>query len=402
MKKPSIILILSISMCLLAACGSETLSSGLSSSEISSSEMPSSETYLSELTSNETHSDESASSKSSQSAAESTRTDVLYAVFSGNDVKKYPIEYAGEKKTAKELADELTKLTGLDFTITASETNDGWRVDWDANSSLFTGPKGEQKEDFFFFDYDSSCWFMMDTLWTTLTKNLGTENIYYTMNGGQELVLQKMSPSMTIPSDTPYMGSEFYFAHADVKGSDVEIDYTCTKGLWRMDGATDTASIEMDGLGGFTMYYAGGAVEAAGHLECTDEYGNGDFRYDMYTAEGELIAGFYFDSDTQFHIGNDDELVYILDTQEDMQEDMQALFQGSWEYPDGTILEINGEKWNCYESGESAPFAWGPVEYDKETAYLMNEDGSSGGGKVYFDENGALHDVGGDVLTRRS
>lgn len=40
----------------------------------------------------------------------------------------------------------------------------------------------------------------------------------------------------------------------------------------------------------------------------------------------------------------------------------------------------------------------GPVKYDEEAAYLMNDDGSSGAGRAYFDEDGNLTDSG-DVLT---
>ncbi|MGN1015200.1 MAG: hypothetical protein ACI4PM_07585, partial [Butyricicoccus sp.] len=185
------------------------------------------------------------------------------------------------------------------------------------------------------------------------------------------------------------LGPEFYEAHSDVRG-DEESPYAHTKGLWRMDGATDTASIEMDGFGGFIMYYPSGSVEADGHLECTNEYKNGDIRYDCYTTEGEWIVSFYFDSDTQIHMGNEDEAIYILDT--------QTAYQGFWEYPDGTILEINEGEWNVYAAGESTPFAGGPVEYDGEAAHLMNDDGSSGGGRVCFDENGNLTDSG-DILT---
>ena len=80
-----------------------------------------------------------------------------------------------------------------------------------------------------------------------------------------------------------------------------------------MDGAADAASIEMDGLGGFAMYYADGAVEATGYIECGDELNNGCLRYDMYNAEGEFIVGFYFDSDTRFHLVNEAGSVYLLD-----------------------------------------------------------------------------------------
>ena len=358
MKKLSIFLTLAMLICLLAACGSASPSDAPVSSK---------------------------PAESSQSAAESTQTDVLYAVFSAEDVKEYPIEYTGAQKTAEELANELSELTGLDFIITASQADDGWIVDWVADSTLFVG-LDEQKDEFLFFDQDSLSWFMMNSLWRTLIENLDAENIYYTMDGGQELVFEELYPVNEFPSDIPYMGSEFYYAHADVQGDEAN-PYARTKGLWRLDGTTDTASIKMDGFGGFTMYYASGSVETDGYLECVDEYENGDFRYDCYTLDGEWVVSFYFDSDTQLHIGNDDGSVYLLDT-------LSEAYQGCWEYPDGTILEINGGGWNLYEADELNLLAWGPVEYDEEAAYLMNDDGSSGGGKVYFDENGDLIDSG--------
>ena len=195
MKKLCFFLTLAMLICLLTACGSAAPS------------------------------DTSASSKpteSSPSATESTQTDILYAVFYADEVKEYPIEYTGAQKTAEELAQSLSELTGLDFTITASQTEDGWIVDWAADSTLVAGlDDREQKEEFFFFDYDSQCWFMMDSLWRTLTENLDAENIYYTMDGGQELVLENLSSSInTFPSDVPYMGSGFYAAHSDVRGDE--------------------------------------------------------------------------------------------------------------------------------------------------------------------------------------
>ena len=95
MKKTSIILALSMSVCLLAACGSIE-----NSSETSSGKTSSSETSSSETSSSESSSSESKSAESSQSSAESTRTDTLYAVFSGNRVNEHTIEYTGEKKNA--------------------------------------------------------------------------------------------------------------------------------------------------------------------------------------------------------------------------------------------------------------------------------------------------------------
>ncbi|MGN0595180.1 MAG: hypothetical protein ACI4I6_08470, partial [Hominimerdicola sp.] len=142
-------------------------------------------------------------------------------------------------------------------------------------------------------------WFMMDSLWRTLTENLDAENIYYTMDGGKALVLDNMSPVFDSLSDTPYMGLNFYLAHSDVKG----------------------------------------------------------------------------DEDSPL-------------------EDTQAAYQGFWEYPDGTILEINGEEWNLYADGGLTLLAGGPMKYVEDAACLMNDDGSSGGGWVSFDENNNLVDTG--------
>lgn len=62
-----------------------------------------------------------------------------------------------------------------------------------------------------------------------------------------------------------------------------------------------------------------------------------------------------------------------------------------WEYPDGTILQIDDDWWwYLYEADEYTPLVGGPVEFDEDAAYLMNDDGSSSGGKVYFDEDGNL------------
>lgn len=84
-----------------------------------------------------------------------------------------------------------------------------------------------------------------------------------------------------------------------------------TEGTWRLDGEEGTASIYMDDEGGFIAYYASGSVEASGYLEYVDEYEDGNGRYDMYDGELGLINSFYFDSDTQFHMGNNDGSIYI-------------------------------------------------------------------------------------------
>lgn len=101
-----------------------------------------------------------------------------------------------------------------------------------------------------------------------------------------------------------------------------DADFSKTAGLWRLDDATDTASISMDGEGNFSAYYADGALEMSGYLECVEEYEGSNGRYDMYDASGELFNSFYMDSDTQLHFGNSEGAVYIKasDDTDDMPE----------------------------------------------------------------------------------
>lgn len=150
--------------------------------------------------------------------AESTAT--LYADFSYGDVEaenlveQYELNYDGEL-TADLLTEGLSDLTGLDFDIDSfAETDDGLSVDWAAESTLLSGlDDREQVEGFFFYDVDSLSWFMMDSLLRTLKENLGVENIYYTMDGGEDLHLPALGYAQTFPADIPYMGSAFYAAH---------------------------------------------------------------------------------------------------------------------------------------------------------------------------------------------
>ena len=363
MKKLSIILASAMLACLLSACGDAELPD--ETVETTQSEQPFDVTEE--------------SSK--------TQTDVLYAVFGAEDIKEYPIEYTGERKNAEELAHELSELTGLDFNITVADADDGLTVDWAADSTLIAGlDDREQKDDFFFYDNYSLNWFMMDSLWRTLTENLGAENIYYTMDGGEKLVFDELYPVREFPSYVPYKGSDYYLVNGEEGYSAA---YYRTKGLWRLDGEKDTASIEMDGNTGFTMYYADGSVEASGSIDIVDEYEDGNYRYDCYNEENdELIASFYFDSDNQIHFGNDDALIYILD----VDDRLQIEYEGIWMYPDDvTLLEINGTEWKLYTTDDQTPTSWGTAEYDEEAAYLMNEDGSDRG-KLYFDEYNQLVD----------
>ncbi len=49
--------------------------------------------------------------------------------------------------TAPDLAAFLSEITGLDFIITAAKTQDGWIIDWSADSTLIAGLDDRAQKD---------------------------------------------------------------------------------------------------------------------------------------------------------------------------------------------------------------------------------------------------------------
>lgn len=162
------------------------------------------------------------SSYSMESDSVNSQTAVLYTQYGDSEFKTYETEYYGEL-TPELLADSLSDLTGLDFFVGFTEDDNTLYADWRLDSTLVANlDNREQKEEFFFFDADSMRWFMMDSLWMTLKENLGVEDIYYTMDGGQELEFEYLYATDIIPSDFPYPGYMFFKAHMDNKGESEE------------------------------------------------------------------------------------------------------------------------------------------------------------------------------------
>ncbi|MCL2106945.1 MAG: hypothetical protein FWH26_07830 [Oscillospiraceae bacterium] len=155
----------------------------------------------------------------------------LVTDFGGEDGRKeYPVEYddyEGDGYSVWEMAMGLSELTGLDFTLleVSPVGGAGFIITWSPESSLFGMGDREQNEEFQFFDYDSMAWFMLDSLWQTIRKNIPAateEDIFYAMEGGKALVLENLSPPMDFTLETPYMGSAFYFAHQDGRGDIID------------------------------------------------------------------------------------------------------------------------------------------------------------------------------------
>ncbi len=265
----------------------------------------------------------------------------LYADFScGSATAEEDGLIKTEKATVKEITAEnlaaaLSKMTGLEFSVKQTALSDERiTIDWQSDSTLLAGLGNTTLADGYdFYDADSLNWFMLDSLNRTLLFNLGVSEVYYTMNGGNTLVVTELTPVNEFPSDIAYMGSAFYAAHADNVGdegtdADVDqgdtdqgdtdqddtaaVDFSRTKGTWRIDDQDGTASIYMDGNGYFTTYVASGAKEFDGYLEYVDEYDDGNGRYDMYDMTGDWMNAFYFHAENELHMGNEDGFVYIL------------------------------------------------------------------------------------------
>jgi len=167
-----------------------------------------------------------------ETAREPENIATLCADFSGGssepNIEQYELGYQGEL-TPEILTDGLTDLTGLDFSADVVRTEMGFVVLWKDNSTLIANLDGrEQKEGFVFFDEDSMRWFMMDSLYRTLLENFGEDAVFYSMGdsiqSGCELEFEELYPTNRFPAGIPYMGSPFYFAHADGRGHIYEED----------------------------------------------------------------------------------------------------------------------------------------------------------------------------------
>lgn len=142
----------------------------------------------------------------------------LYANFSNGseigEIKTYEITCTGVL-TVEDLAEALSELSGLEFLISAAVDGDTITIDWSADCALFAG--GEPKDGFAFPSGEARCWFLLDSLWSTVMKAFGTDEIYYTMDGGKALRVPEIAYPEEFPPDIPYLGSPFYVHHSNLR-----------------------------------------------------------------------------------------------------------------------------------------------------------------------------------------
>jgi hypothetical protein len=136
-------------------------------------------------------------------------------------------EPAAPSQIAFALADGLKEWTGLDFNVNdvSFPDEESIIVDWSKDSTLIAGlDEREFKEGFRFDDAVSLNWFMMDSLATTLKRNMEVTTVYY-QSEGQPLTFTNPEDMAgqglpVLPIDQPYEGSVFFVSHAGGMGEE--------------------------------------------------------------------------------------------------------------------------------------------------------------------------------------
>ena len=93
-----------------------------------------------------------------------------------------------------------------------------------------------------------------------------------------------------------------------------DVDFSRLSGIWRNGNNSEgeTLTLTEDGL--FVYQLEENTVQ--GYLKYTDEYGDGNGRYDMFNRVGNWIDGFYLDSETSLHMGNVDDIIFYKEVNE--------------------------------------------------------------------------------------
>ncbi len=156
----------------------------------------------------------------SQQDQSTEKTVPLYAAFDmgGIDgsqglISQYEFTYTGDL-TAELIVQGLIDLTGYDFNINSITVDgDAVTVDWASDADLFTAGDGDTwpKEGFLIIEIEGIRWFMLDSLYLSIMYNSSFSELYYTMDGGQELVVEGLNPISSFGLNQPYMGSTYYY-----------------------------------------------------------------------------------------------------------------------------------------------------------------------------------------------
>ncbi len=241
---------------------------------------------------------------SSQSPENEEKTAILYTAFSlgGTDGSEYNVtqhdfKYKGDL-TIEKLAEGLTELTGYDFSIEVLSVGEGSAaIEWKKDSALAIAGSGmiEPKEGFMIMEITQINWFLLDSLYTTVSENLGITEIYYQAEGNLDNIVNHPETGSAFTPGMVYLGSNFYKNHSGNVGDD-EAVYALTKGKWQLEGDHTKEYFEMDGEGGISLILGDGTPMLGGYLEYVDfDY---TVTYSIFRDDnGEYFDEFYFIDD---------------------------------------------------------------------------------------------------------
>ncbi len=205
-----------------------------------------------------------------------------------DQLMEFDFEYDGDL-SIEAIADALSLESGLDFFINNAtiESGDAY-VDWSANSSLVAGYDGRALEERFFVyfsDNASMNWFMLDSLRDSIILNTGANNVYYTMNGGEPLVVNDMPANVTFSLDMPYPGSDYYYEQQ-------LRDFSITAGTWHISVDGEPSTLVMDGNGSFEALNSNGSVAYTGSLVLGYTNNSGYTAFDIVDDSGAVLNTF--------------------------------------------------------------------------------------------------------------
>ena len=143
-------------------------------------------------------------------------TAVLYLDFTaGSEVEDVrPVELPAPV-SADGLCAALTDETGIPFDFALAWDGGDWTVTWQDGSALWSGemPQGGGP-DYMFYDADLLRWFLLDTVWHTLTDGFGADTVTFRLPDGAAPDLAGLWPLEHFDLTGPYRGSAWYYAES--------------------------------------------------------------------------------------------------------------------------------------------------------------------------------------------
>lgn len=150
------------------------------------------------------------------SPATAETADILYLDFTaGSEVEDVRPMELPQGIRAEQLCDTLTDMTGIPFGFTVSWNSDRCTVSWQKDSALWCDEMPQDTNpDYVFYDENLLRWFLLDTVWRTLTESYGAQQVRYCTDNQRPLVLDSLWPLEHFDLSQQYQGSAWYYSES--------------------------------------------------------------------------------------------------------------------------------------------------------------------------------------------